>query len=152
MNRLSFANPFEYFLFVFSDFFGPKQNVIGNVPGYHQDTVDVADDHIARFDRHVPDFDGDLIMGDQAPAKASVGYPVFVENGKSGVEDLILQDLSFARDNLTDSPRLEGAPTIGSANALLTEVCLWLGKTSDAPDWQIFRGNRKSVVCCGEYR
>jgi len=50
----------------------------------------------------------------------------------SEIWDLILQDLLFARDNLTDSPRLEGAPTIGSANALLTEVYLWLGKTGDA--------------------
>lgn len=50
----------------------------------------------------------------------------------SEIWDLILQDLLFARDNLTDSPRLEGVPTIGSANALLTEVYLWLGKTTDA--------------------
>lgn len=50
----------------------------------------------------------------------------------SEIWDLILQDLLFARDNLADSPRLEGAPTIGSANALLTDVYLWLGKTGDA--------------------
>ncbi len=48
------------------------------------------------------------------------------------VWDLILQDLLFARDNLTDTPRLEGVPTIGSANALLTETYLWLGKTAEA--------------------
>lgn len=46
--------------------------------------------------------------------------------------DLILKDLLFARDNLSDTPRIEGVPTIGSANALLTEVYMWEGKNSDA--------------------
>jgi hypothetical protein len=70
------------------------------------------------------------------------GVPLRTENNMSDTDcprspasdiwDFILEDLLFARDNLTDAPRLEGAPTRGSANALLTEVYLWLGRTSDA--------------------
>lgn len=59
--------------------------------------------------------------------------------------DLILQDLLFARDNLSDSPRLEGVPTIGSANAMLTEVYLWLGKKEDA------LASAKSLVQSGKF-
>jgi starch-binding outer membrane protein, SusD/RagB family len=50
----------------------------------------------------------------------------------AAIWDLILKDLLFARDNLSDTPRMEGVPTIGSANALMTEAYLWQGKNSDA--------------------
>ncbi|MDR1524983.1 MAG: RagB/SusD family nutrient uptake outer membrane protein [Tannerella sp.] len=70
------------------------------------------------------------------------GIPIRTEKNMSEMEvpraseaevwNLILEDLLLARDNLTDVPRLEGAPVAGSANALLTEVYLWLKKYDEA--------------------
>lgn len=63
----------------------------------------------------------------------------------SVIWDFILQDLLFARDNLAASARIDGAPTIGSANALLTEVYLWLDKTPDA------LAAAKTIIDSGKY-
>ncbi len=83
------------------------------------------------------------------------GVPLRTEENMSELElprssaadiwDLIVKDLIFARDNLSDTPRLEGVPTIGSANALLTEAYLWLGKNSEA------LASAKAVIQSGKF-